>query len=107
MKSILKNLVGLHIDRAEMVHDYVQLRFDNDAVLNLYNKVDLIGQSREALAIPSIVGCAVKTAQAVGDAVELLMDRGQLLRISMLDADYRGPEAMEYIGADGARVVWS
>jgi hypothetical protein len=97
-------LMGRRIQKAEMVHDYLQLWFDNGVVLNIFNAFTLIGFV--AYDLSQLVGCEVGSVVARDNAVEIVLMGGKLIRVGMADSDYQGPEAMEYIGVDGECIVW-
>lgn len=104
MAHALLSLVGRHVTAADVVHDYVQLKFDNGDVMNVFNEYGLEGA--EASGIHAIVGLCVAAVSV--QSQELRIDFGGLkLSVSLLDAAFRGPEAIEYIPTVGSRVVLS
>lgn len=105
MSQILSKLVHRHVEQVRHVHDYVQLRFDDGAILNVFNSATVSGGRPDDLS--SLVGVEVAEVSSTNTNVCLVMADGNVLTVGMADADYRGPEAMEYIAADGGRVVWS
>lgn len=102
--SPLAGLIGHCLTGVERVHDYVQLRFDNGDLLNVFNEFRIEG-NRDA-DITVIVGLVVNVASTGKDEVCLRLG-SKTFRISLLDSAYRGPEAIEYVPVSGNRVVWS
>ena len=104
MTSALEPLLGKCITSADAVHDYIQLRFESGDVLNVFNEYCLEGDG--AYDLRDLVGLCVKEVSE--QTQKVLIDLGGLkFCISLLDAAFRGPEAIEYIPASGSRVVWS
>jgi hypothetical protein len=104
MDRVLDGLLGQSVSWADSVHDYVQLRFGNGDLLNVYNKFLVDGLGNPGLA--DLVGCVVEGVLA--DEGQVVLAFGAVsLRVSLLEASYQGPEAIEYIPLTGDRVVWS
>lgn len=102
--SALSSLVGRRIVAAEVIHDYVQLRFDNGDVLNVFNEYGIEGGV--GLDVHALTDRCV--AAVFTQPHEVRLDLGDLrFRVSLLDVAYRGPEAIEYIPSSGNRVIWS
>ena len=104
MPNILGLLVGRKIQKAEMIHDYLQLWFDNGSLLNIFNVFIVMGF--EIRNLSEIVGCEVVTVDVGNAEIAIVFVDEKSIRIGMSDSDYQGPEAMEYIGVGGERVVW-
>lgn len=102
--SALSPLVGRRVVAAEVIHDYVQLRFDNGDVLNVFNEYGIEGAvGSDVRALTGQCVAAVFTQPH-----EVRLDFGDLrFSVSLLDVAYRGPEAIVYIPSSGSRVVWS
>ena len=100
----LRRLVGQRVSVVERVHDYVQLRFSNGDLLNVYNDFSLSGATGGDLA--TLANCVVEDVQA-DDRFLTFVFSEKSLQVGLVDAAYRGPEAIEYIAADGGRIVWS
>lgn len=105
MQKMLDQLLGVKLSKAEVVHDYLQLRFENGVILNVFNAYSTREFSIDDLS--NIFGCDVCAIRIDETAVEFEFSGGGAIRVGMSDNDYEGPEAMEYIGATGDRVVWS
>jgi hypothetical protein len=100
--SSLSALVGHSISAIDEVHDYLQLKFDNGDVLNVFNaySLDMVADIR------SLVGRRVTVVAE--EPKEVRLEMGALrLSVDLSDAAFRGPEAIEYIPTSGSRVVWS
>jgi hypothetical protein len=102
MLDTSKLLIGRRIQKVEKVHDYLQLCFDNAAVLNIFNAFTLIG----AHDLSELVDCEVASVVARDTAVEIVLKDEKSIQVGMADSDYQGPEAMEYIGVAGEHIVW-
>lgn len=98
-------LVGQRVQKAEMIHDYLQLSFDKGWVLNIFNGFTVFDFDSGSVA--SLVGSLVKSIGASDEAVDIFFRDGKSVRVGVADSDYRGPEAMELIGVTGERIVWS
>lgn len=101
----LRILLLKKVSRAEHVHDYVQLQFDDGTILNIFNRYSLTPAERDDIA--RLVGTTVSAAELIERSERLRFSDGTLLRIGMMDSDYNGPEAIEVIDHDGRRVVWT
>ena len=99
----LDQIIGERIEKIEAIHDYLQIWFSNGALLNVYNAFDLLGTGG---LVSSLVQGVIQQIKTDDCSLMLSLVDGRALRIGLLDADFRGPEAMEYIGVDGVRVVW-
>jgi hypothetical protein len=101
--SVLRALIDHTISAAEQVHDYIQLHFDNGAILNIFNQYSLSGV--DDLDIRLIVGKRVTEIRE--DTLNLEMRFGAVqLHVNLSEAAFSGPEAIEYISAEGDRIVW-
>lgn len=102
--SMLSPLVGHRVTAADVIHDYVQLRFDNGDVLNVFNEFAVGGVGTSGIHL--LIGQRV--AAVCAQPHEVRLELGELIfSVSLLDTAYRGPEAIEYIPSSGSRVVWS
>lgn len=104
MTTPLANLVGQRITAAERVHDYMQIRFGNGDLLNVFNEYRIEGRGEES--VTDLIDLVVSDASTRKEEVCIALGT-KTLRISLVDSAYRGPEAIEYIPASGKRVVWS
>ena len=80
----LDELINRVVRDAELIHDYVQLRFHGGLVLKLNNGVELDGQrlansSAGRIALASIVGRAVNDVARAADQIVLNFPGGSAL----------------------------
>lgn len=100
--STLSPLVGQRVIATDVVHDYLQVRFENGDLLNVYNVYELQGKTGAA-QIGALVGLRVDATTMRKDAVRI--ECGALtLRMDLADASFSGPEALEYRQPGG---IWA
>ena len=102
MPESLDYLRNRFIHRIEKIHDYVQIYFDDGSVLNIFNDFS-IGCSK----FGDLIGCEVVEIVINESDIYFSLSKGITIRVGMVDADFYGPEAMEYIPTTGPSVVWS
>jgi hypothetical protein len=103
MKSKLDILVGMSVTNALRVHDYVQLFFERDIVLNIYNEFKLFnGHDLSALNGAKLLEVGEKQ-----DELALYFSNGTRLDIDLRDEAYNGPEALELHVPGQPPVVWN
>ena len=95
----LDELINAVVREAEMIHDYVQLRFHGGAVLTLNNAVALDGQllSNSAsgrIALSSIVGRAVNDVARAADQLVLNFRGGSMLTMSLQPPTWHANDAL-------------
>lgn len=98
----LSELTGLSISSVENVHDYMQVKFFNGAVLTIYNNCRFEGG-----AFCKAVGSTVKSATDSGDEVVIMLEGGGSIHIGLQEDDYVGPEAMVLSQEGAPDVVWN
>lgn len=101
MSEILDRLLHRRILRVERVHDYMQIYFDDCSILNIFNTVRISGGQ-----LGELTNCEIMGSDSDAATASLLLSNGGAIHIGISDADYSGPEAMEYIPASGLRIVW-
>lgn len=101
--SALKCLLNQTIQKAEKMHDYVQLFFDNSAILNIYCRLSINGVDEN---IANIAGLKVIETLEKPNEVSLMLTDKQQIDIRYNDDDYSGPEALELINPSGNIVIW-
>jgi hypothetical protein len=96
----LDELINRVVREAELVHDYIQLRFHGGLVLTLNNAVQLDGQAlanspvgRTLLA--SLIGRAVNDVARAADQFVLNFRGGSTLTMSLQPQRWHSPEALE------------
>jgi hypothetical protein len=95
----LDELINRVVCEAELIHDYVQLRFHGGLVLTLNNVVELDGQvlSNSAagrILLASLVGRAVNDVARAADQIVLNFRGGSALTMSLQPAAWHSPEAL-------------
>ncbi len=103
--SPLSALVGQRVAAAGRVHDYVQLRFDQGDVLNVFNVFDLRDE-HGPVTLDHLVGVSIETVDDERDFVRLAAG-AIALRVDLTQNSFVGPEALHYIPTCGEQVVWS
>lgn len=105
MKNVLFDLIGIKLKELEVIQDYLQLTFENGVVLNVYNET--LWKNSSMNVSSAFKGVEVSAIKETTNAIEIELLDGNSIQIGMSNKDYKGPEALEYIGADGERVVWN
>jgi hypothetical protein len=102
-------LEGQAVSSVEFVQDYLQLRFDGPS-LTAYTLPTISSKSSNVApgeagyrdALCERIGHPVKATNVDEKDVSLLFDDGVVIRISLRDQDYKGPEALQ-LGLDKHR----
>jgi hypothetical protein len=103
MTSKLDALVGMAVTDVLKVHDYVQLLFEKDISLNIYNALRLYnGDDLRALN-----GATLLTVEEKPDTLIFSFSNGKRLDVNLCDAAYSGPEALELNVPGQPTVVWN
>ncbi len=103
MTSQLDVLVGMVVTDALKVYDYVQLLFEQDIALNIYNALRLCnGDDLRALN-----GATLLKVEEKPDTLIFSFSNGQRLDIDLGDDAYNGPEALELNIPGQPTVVWN
>jgi hypothetical protein len=94
----LDALINRVVREADLIHDYVQLRFHGGFVLTLNNAVELDGQllsnsSAGRILLASIVGRAVNDVARAADQIVLNFRGGAALTMRLPTA-WHSPEAL-------------
>jgi hypothetical protein len=84
-----------------VVHDYLQIHFDDGSIFNIYNPYEA-----EESDINRLGKCAITSVEIDPKFMRLSFSQGQPIKIWLRDKDYNGPEALEYIDSDGTRLIW-
>lgn len=85
----LDELINRVVREADLIHDYVQLRFHGGLVLTLHNAIALEGQLLSnspagRIALASIVGRAVNDVARAADQIVLNFRGGAALTMSLV-----------------------
>jgi hypothetical protein len=100
----LQELVGKALASVEFVQDYVQFHFDGPN-LTAYTLPSIAASSSAHIApgaagwrdaLCNQIGCVVQKAEVQPELVVLSFENGAVVCISLRDADYRGPEALQF-----------
>ena len=103
MTSQLDVLVGMVVTEALQIYDYVQLLFEKDISLNIYNALRLCnGDDLRVLN-----GAALLTVEEKPDTLIFAFSNGKRLDVNLCDTAYSGPEALELNVPGQPTVVWN
>jgi len=103
MTSPLDVLVGMAVMEALKVHDYVQLLFEKNVSLNIYNAWRLCGGDE----LRALDGATLLTVEEKLEELMFSFSNGQRLDIALCDDAYSGPEALELNVPGQPAVVWN
>jgi hypothetical protein len=103
LADALGKLVGRKLSSVTFVADYVQLAFDGPG-MNAYTTPTVtsgseslsLGQPGYRDALCAQIGCIVERTEVDKQRVSIVFESGAVISISLLDDDYRGPEALEF-----------
>jgi hypothetical protein len=95
----LDQLINRVVREAELIHDYVQLRFRGGLVLTLNNPVELDGQMLAnspagRIVLASTVGRAVNDMARAADQIVVSFRGGSMLKMSLQQATWHSREAL-------------
>jgi hypothetical protein len=95
----LDELINRVVREADLIHDFVQLRFHCGLVLTLNNAVELDGQvlSNSAagrILLASIVGRAVNDVARAADEIVVNFRGGSTLTMSLHPSAWHSPQAL-------------
>ena len=105
MKSRLKVLEGRTVSKAIRVEDYIQLHFEPQTSLNIYNRFTVSGLDKGDIA--TLSGATVREIIERPKDVVLRFTNGAEILIDLRDKAYTGPEAMELNLPGEPTVVWN
>src|SRR2546425_5638933 len=91
MQSKLESLVGLVVTQVLRVHDYVQVLFEQDIVLNIYNEFKLSNGHN----ISALTDTKLLRAEEKGEAVIFYFSKGKHLATYLREGAYNGAETLE------------
>ena len=96
-------LVGMVVTDVLKVHDYVQLLFEKDISLNIYNVLRLYNDDD----LRALNGATLLTVEEKPDTLIFSFSNGKHLDIDLGDDAYNGPEALELNIPGQPTVVWN
>jgi hypothetical protein len=96
----LDELINRVVREAELVHDYIQLRFHGGLVLTLNNAVELDGHALANSAagrtlLASLIGRAVNDVARAADQFVVNFRGGSRLTMSLQPRGWHSPQALE------------
>jgi hypothetical protein len=103
MISQLDVLVGMVVTGTLKVYDYVQLLFEKDISLNIYNALRLCNGDD----IRALNGATLLKVEEKPDTLIFSFSDGKRLDIDLCDDAYSGPEALELNIPGQPTVVWN
>jgi hypothetical protein len=96
---LYKYICGRIIIKIIYIHDYIQIYFNDNGILNLYNKTIINGEDN------MFINKIVKDIFTIKNKLIIYCNKNLFIEMSMLDKDYVGPEAIEYNNEDITIVV--
>jgi hypothetical protein len=103
MRSDLNTLEGMVIENVLKIHDYVQILFEKDIVLSIYNEYKLSYNDN----IGFLKGTKLARVEESPNRIILYFSNGISLDINLHDEAYNGPEALELYIPGRPAVVWN
>ncbi len=103
MKTPLKELVGLRVTKAAVVHDYLQIILGEVAGLRVFNDYTISGGKD----IAGLCNLALLNALQSESQIVLTFEHGITVNVSLLPEAYHGPEAMVLNREGHPIVVWN
>ncbi len=98
--SVLRNLVVTEVIK---IHDYVQIVFENDIGINVYNDYEVYGIEDVKL----LNGIRVVDIQDDKKFIKIDFEQNRSLIIDLNDKSYHGPEAMVLYIPGKPIIVWN
>jgi len=103
MTSHLDTLVGMVVTDVLKVHGYVQLLFEKDISLNIYNAWRLCNGAD----LRVLNGATLLQVEEKPETLIFSFSHGKRLDIDLCDDAYNGPEALELNIPGQPTVVWN
>ena len=111
--QFLQQFKGKSLSSVEFVQDYVQLRFDGSTLtayiwpyLQVGSQTFSWGDLPYKDSLCARIGVQVKDASFIdGRDLTIWFEDGAMLKISLRDEDYRGPEALQFVNDQGSTWV--
>ena len=106
----LDALINRVVREADLIHDYVQLRFHGGFVLRLNNAVELDGHVLSnspagRILLASIVGRAVNDVERAADQIVVNFRGGAALTMSLQPSAWHSPEALTLSRPNASQLV--
>jgi hypothetical protein len=87
---LYKYICGRIIVKIIYIHDYMQIYFNDNGILNLYNKTIINGDDN------LFINKTVKDIFTIKNKLIIYCNKDLFIEMSILDKDYMGSEAFEY-----------
>lgn len=100
--TFLKVLIGLTVNEIIEIHDYVQLFFPDNIVLNIFSNYVC-----EGCSLLDLRGRRVVSVKDLEDIAVIFFDDETSISINVKNGDYEGPEAMVLYINEEPPVVWN
>ena len=112
LERALSELIGRQLTAVVFIHDYLQFTFDGPCLtaisvptVQLEDLVLARGQQGYCDALCAQIGVTVCKIGMDGQLLEIGFSNGAILRFSLADSDYTGPEAINYQAEDRGLLV--
>jgi len=102
--SLLESLLGMAVTQAEIVHDYLQLRFGIGTGMSIYNKWNFVP---DTAALHDLVGHHVTAVHSSADEVVFDFDNEARLVVDLSAIAWKGPEAIQLDRLGLPTVIWN
>jgi hypothetical protein len=111
LSDVLGKLVGRKLSSVTFVADYVQLAFNGPGFSAYTTPTVTCGSQSLSMGDPGYrdalckqIDCIVDSTGVDKERVSIAFEGGAVVSISLRDADYRGPEALEFSLDEGDRI---
>ena len=106
----LDALINRVVREADLIRDYVQLRFHGGLVLRLNNAVELDGQVLSnspagRILLASIVGRAINDVARAADQIVLNFRGGSALTMNLQPSQWHSPQALTLSRPNASKLV--
>ena len=112
LERTLSAVIGRRLTAVVFIHDYLQFDFDGPCLTALnvptIQRDDVLlarGQNGYCDAVCAQIGVTVGKIGMAGQQLEIRFANGAIVRISLAESDYTGPEAINYVAEDGSVLV--
>jgi len=112
LKDSMSELIGRDLSSVEFVQDYMQFHFDGSHLSTLTLPsvrtefgILILGQLGYRDALCELIGKNVTAVSVTSEELSVFFNNGESITVSLRDNDYRGPEAINYIAANGEWTV--
>ncbi|SDX52801.1 hypothetical protein SAMN05444064_1248 [Pseudomonas syringae] len=99
--SVLTSMIGSNVVKACIVHDYIQIFFAEDVILNINNSYHIFGSTVKGLRGKKLINVSEGEQE-----IELVFEGLAKIRVDMSPDGFHGPEAMELLRPGFPLVIW-